>query len=157
MSNNIPDKKFCEMLRSLPISDIAFGRFGSRAVESIWKKKNLKVTQVLCECLADVHAELGQSQFGRHVNAKLRVTEFVRNKDRWMQNQNNQNQGNDKVSKSFLYAAGSTDHNLMSEVEHFRRALHFLMKSLKPHTLDLCCTCNRFRYISNNFCCKNGT
>lgn len=104
MSNNIPDKKFCEMLRTLPMSDIAFGRFGSRAVESIWKKKNMKVTQVLCECLADVHAELGQSQFGRHVNAKLRVTEFVRNKDRWMQNQNN-NQGNDKAgNKQGRYA-----------------------------------------------------
>ena len=128
MSNNIPDKKFCEMLRTLPISDIAFGRFGSRAVESIWKKKNLKVTQVLCECLAEVHQELGQSQFGRHVNAKLRVTEFVRNKDRWMQNQNNSS--NDKVSKSILYAP---------EKRHRLLATYFFLSERRCNSFDLVC------------------
>ena len=30
--------------------------------------------------LKDVHVELGQSQFGRHVNHKLRVTEYVKGK-----------------------------------------------------------------------------
>ena len=30
--------------------------------------------------LKEVHVELGQSQFGRHVNHKLRVTDYVKGK-----------------------------------------------------------------------------
>ena len=40
----------------------------------------MKVKAALCELLSEVHAELGASQFGRHVNHKLRVTDFVKNK-----------------------------------------------------------------------------
>ena len=40
----------------------------------------MKLKAALCEMLSDVHAELGASQFGRHVNAKLRVTDFVKNR-----------------------------------------------------------------------------
>ena len=40
----------------------------------------MKVKTTLCELLSEVHAELGASQFGRHVNAKLRVTDYVKNK-----------------------------------------------------------------------------
>ena len=40
----------------------------------------MKVKSTLCELLSEVHAELGASQFGRHVNAKLRVTDYVKNK-----------------------------------------------------------------------------
>ena len=40
----------------------------------------MKVKSTLCELLSEVHAELGASQYGRHVNAKLRVTDYVKNK-----------------------------------------------------------------------------
>ena len=40
----------------------------------------MKVKSTLCELLSEVHVELGASQFGRHVNAKLRVTDYVKNK-----------------------------------------------------------------------------
>ena len=33
MAKNIPDKKFIEIIKHFPIDKIAFGRFGSRAVE----------------------------------------------------------------------------------------------------------------------------
>ena len=51
-----------------------------RAVEGVAKEANMKVKGVLCELLSEVHAELGASQFGRHVNHKLRVTDYVKNK-----------------------------------------------------------------------------
>ena len=35
MAKNIPDKKFIEIIKHFPIDKIAFGRFGSRAVEGI--------------------------------------------------------------------------------------------------------------------------
>ena len=88
MSSCIPEKKFIEILNKLPLSKIAFGRSGSRGVEGVWKSGSIKIRAALCECLKDVHAELGASQFGRHVNAKLRVTEYCRSQERWRQNQN---------------------------------------------------------------------
>ena len=87
MSTTIPEKKFIEILNKLPISKIAFGRHGSRAVEGVWRDGSIKVRAALCECLKDVHAELGASQFGRHVNGKLRVTEYTRSQERWRHNQ----------------------------------------------------------------------
>ena len=33
MAKSIPDKKFIEIIKHFPIDKIAFGRFGSRAVE----------------------------------------------------------------------------------------------------------------------------
>ena len=35
MAKSIPDKKFIEIIKHFPIDKIAFGRFGSRAVEGI--------------------------------------------------------------------------------------------------------------------------
>jgi len=87
MAKTIPEKKFIELLKKLPIDKIAFGRSGSRAVEGVAKEANMKVKGVLCELLSEVHAELGASQFGRHVNHKLRVTDYVKNKQRWEMNQ----------------------------------------------------------------------
>ena len=46
----------------------------------LWKNGSIKLRAALCEMLKDVHVELGQSQFGRHVNHKLRVTEYVKGK-----------------------------------------------------------------------------
>lgn len=109
MAKSIPDKKFIEIIKHFPIDKIAFGRFGSRAVEGIefhitlnfsnfsffayrvdisnvnsriglWKNGSIKLRAALCEMLKEVHVELGQSQFGRHVNHKLRVTEYVKGK-----------------------------------------------------------------------------
>ena len=110
MAKSIPDKKFIEIIKHFPIDKIAFGRFGSRAVEGnefyitlatlintnffadrmyiaivnsrtgLWKNGSIKLRAALCEMLKEVHVELGQSQFGRHVNHKLRVTEYVKGK-----------------------------------------------------------------------------
>ena len=33
MAKSIPDKKFIEIIKNFPFDKIAFGRFGSRAVE----------------------------------------------------------------------------------------------------------------------------
>jgi len=87
MGATIPEKKFIDHLKKLPIDEVAFGRSGSRAVEGLWKSGSMKLKVALCEMLSDVHAELGASQFGRHVNAKLRVTDFVKNRQRWEANQ----------------------------------------------------------------------
>ena len=54
--------------------------WNKRAVEGVAKEASMKVKAALCELLSEVHAELGASQFGRHVNHKLRVTDFVKNK-----------------------------------------------------------------------------
>ena len=127
MAKNIPDKKFIEIIKHFPIDKIAFGRFGSRAVEGtefldqnyilksflvyrlqisdswmidvwflskfgnkgLWKNGSIKLRAALCEMLKEVHVELGQSQFGRHVNHKLRVTEYV--KGRLQNNSQNTN------------------------------------------------------------------
>ena len=114
MTKRIPDKKFIEIIKHFPIYKVAFGRFGSRAVEGnefyitlatlmntlintnffagriyiaivnsrtgLWKNGSIKLRAALCEMLKEVHVELGQSQFGRHVNHKLRVTEYVKGK-----------------------------------------------------------------------------
>ena len=84
----------------------------------------------LCEMLKEVHVELGQSQFGRHVNHKLRVTEYVKGKnpsrdfkmsatlnsilgqDRWRQNQMNTLEGENKqASKQGNPKAGNKRKN----------------------------------------------
>lgn len=96
MAKSIPDKKFIEIIKHFPIHKIAFGRFGSRAVEGLWKNGSIKLRAALCEMLKEVHVELGQSQFGRHVNHKLRVTEYVKGQDRWRQNQMNTLEGENK-------------------------------------------------------------
>jgi len=93
MGATIPEKKFIEHIKKLPIDEIAFGRSGSRAVEGLWKSGSMKVKTTLCELLSEVHAELGASQFGRHVNAKLRVTDYVKNKQRWEMNQKGETGG----------------------------------------------------------------
>ena len=53
--------------------------------------------------LKDVHTELGQSQFGRHVNAKLRVTEYVRDKHRWETKQKTTLEGPHAVQGNHRY------------------------------------------------------
>ena len=91
--------------------------------------------------LKEVHVELGQSQFGRHVNHKLRVTEYVKGRqstvgfklsdvlvypkqsltqinlsisgqDRWRQNQMNTLEGENKqTSKQGIPKAGNKRKN----------------------------------------------
>ena len=89
--------------------------------------------------LKEVHVELGQSQFGRHVNHKLRVTEYVKGRqstvgfklsavypkhsltqinlsisgqDRWRQNQMNTLEGENKqASKQGNPKAGNKRKN----------------------------------------------
>jgi len=94
MGKCIQDKKFIEILKKLPVQKFAFGRFGSRGVEGIWKNGNIKLRAALCEILKDFHQELQSSQFGRHVNAKLRVTDYVKSRKRWEENQNGSQNGN---------------------------------------------------------------
>lgn len=97
MGSKIQEKKFIEILRKIPVYKFAFGRFGSRGIEGLWKNGSIKLKAALCELLKDVHKELGQSQFGRHVNAKLRVTDYVKSKERWEQNQKSNSAGNKRA------------------------------------------------------------
>ena len=55
------EKKLIDILKNLPIDKIAFGRFGSRGIEGLWKNGSIKLRAALCEMLKNVHQELGQN------------------------------------------------------------------------------------------------
>ena len=42
MAKTMPEKKFGEYLQKMPLNKIAFGKFGSRAVEGVWKNVGIR-------------------------------------------------------------------------------------------------------------------